>query len=149
MAKRLYRSTTDVVVAGVCGGLGKSLGIDPAFIRLFFVLGIWGGFSLFIYPVLWMVLPREDQVQATAPETAQAGATEMAAQARNLGQTFQTHSRGSSDLRGIFLGGLLVLIGISTLGSTLHLYWLNSDLIWPLAMILGGLILVQRRTRDE
>src|SRR5512138_2648766 len=117
MAKTLYRSTSDMVIAGVCGGLGKSLGIDPTFIRLFFLLGIWGGFSLFIYPVLWMVLPREDQIGATTAETVEAGVSEMAGQARSFRQTVRVQS-SSSDLRAIFMGGLLVLIGISTLGNT-------------------------------
>lgn len=57
MATKLYRSTTEVIIAGFCGGIGKYLGIDPAFVRLFFVLGVWAALSLLIYPLLWLILP--------------------------------------------------------------------------------------------
>ena len=36
--KKLYRSRTDVMIAGVCGGLAKYLDIDPTAVRLVFVL---------------------------------------------------------------------------------------------------------------
>ncbi len=38
MVKRLYRSTADRYIAGVCGGLGEYFAIDPAFARILFVL---------------------------------------------------------------------------------------------------------------
>ena len=37
-AKRLYRSKTDKVIWGVCGGLAKYFGIDPVLIRVIAVL---------------------------------------------------------------------------------------------------------------
>jgi phage shock protein C len=85
MAKRLYRSTTECIIAGVCGGLGRFLGIDPVIIRVFFVLGLWAGFSMFLYPLLWIILPREDRAEATPGETFETGAMEMAEKARAFG----------------------------------------------------------------
>jgi phage shock protein C len=38
MKKRLYRSEKNKVIAGVCGGLGEYLDIDPTVIRLVWVL---------------------------------------------------------------------------------------------------------------
>lgn len=32
--KRLYRSRTDRMVAGICGGMGEVYGVDPTLIRL-------------------------------------------------------------------------------------------------------------------
>ena len=36
--KKLYRSREDRMIAGVCGGLGKHLNIDPRLLRWIFVL---------------------------------------------------------------------------------------------------------------
>lgn len=44
--KRLYRSTTDRVCAGICGGLGEYWGIDPVVLRLIWVLvTVFTGFA--------------------------------------------------------------------------------------------------------
>ncbi len=61
--KKLYRSRTDRMISGVCGGLGKYLGIDPTLIRLVFVLlllfGIGSG--LILYVILMFIVPEEPE----------------------------------------------------------------------------------------
>ena len=58
MEKRLTRSTTDRMVAGVAGGLAEYLSIDPTLVRLIFVLlALAGGPGLIIYLVLWLIMP--------------------------------------------------------------------------------------------
>jgi phage shock protein C len=58
--KRLYRSRTDVMLGGVCGGLAKYLNVDPTIIRLVFVLLLFlGGGGFWIYLVLWIITPVE------------------------------------------------------------------------------------------
>ena len=75
--KKLYRSRTDQMIAGVCGGLGKYLGIDPTLIRLAFVLlllfGIGSG--LLVYLAMMLLVPLEPEgaaipVQSTGTESA-------------------------------------------------------------------------------
>lgn len=57
--KKLYRSTTDRRVAGVCGGLADYFGVDATMVRIFyfFALIIPGGIGILPYIVLWIVLP--------------------------------------------------------------------------------------------
>ncbi len=56
--KRLYRSTTDKMVGGVCAGLANYLGIDPTVMRLIFVfMFLLGGHGLLVYLILWLVIP--------------------------------------------------------------------------------------------
>ena len=59
--KKLYRSRTDKMIAGVCGGLGQYLGVDPTLIRLTFVLlllfGIGSG--LLVYLAMLLLVPLE------------------------------------------------------------------------------------------
>ena len=64
--KRLYRDQSDVRVAGVCSGIGKYLDVDPTAIRLAFVLLFFiGGGGLWIYLILWIIMPFDtDQEQS-------------------------------------------------------------------------------------
>ena len=57
--KGLRLSRTDRKIAGVCGGLGEWLDVDPVFLRVAFVLlALVGGLGVAIYIVLWLFLPR-------------------------------------------------------------------------------------------
>ncbi len=57
-AKRLYRSRTESMLGGVCGGLGDYFNMDPSIFRLIFILlFLLGGHGLLIYIILWLVLP--------------------------------------------------------------------------------------------
>jgi phage shock protein C len=67
--KKLYRSRTDVMIAGVCGGLAKYLDIDPTAVRLIFVLLSFlalGGF--WIYVILWIIMPVEPETGSESVE---------------------------------------------------------------------------------
>lgn len=59
--KRLYRSRSDRVVAGVCGGLAQYFGLDATVVRLAFALGIILGLGslLVVYIVMVFVVPEE------------------------------------------------------------------------------------------
>lgn len=64
MARRLYRSRTEKMLGGVCGGLGELLDIDPTIVRLVFVLlALWGGSGVIIYIVLWLIAPYKDELK--------------------------------------------------------------------------------------
>ncbi|MFN2255255.1 MAG: PspC domain-containing protein, partial [Candidatus Promineifilaceae bacterium] len=55
---RLTRSSTDKIIAGVCGGLAEYLEIDPVLVRLaFLVLFFASGIGFPIYIILWIVMP--------------------------------------------------------------------------------------------
>ncbi|MFC6181161.1 PspC domain-containing protein [Lactiplantibacillus daowaiensis] len=53
----VYRSTTDRMFAGVCGGLATALGLPSWLVRAVFVFG--GGIFIWIYLILASVLPSE------------------------------------------------------------------------------------------
>jgi phage shock protein PspC (stress-responsive transcriptional regulator) len=57
---RLRLSDRDKWIAGVCGGIGATTGVEPWIWRLIFVLGlVFGGFTLLLYLLLWIFVPRE------------------------------------------------------------------------------------------
>ncbi|MBI4090296.1 MAG: PspC domain-containing protein [Candidatus Kerfeldbacteria bacterium] len=62
--KRLYRSRSERVIAGVAGGLGHYFGIDPTLVRIAFIVltFLWGG-GLFAYLALWVIVPLEGKAE--------------------------------------------------------------------------------------
>lgn len=58
--KKLKRSRSESMIAGVCGGLGDYFGLDPTVVRLVFVLlALLGGPGVVLYVILWIVMPRQ------------------------------------------------------------------------------------------
>jgi len=57
--KRLYRSRTNRMLSGVCGGLGEFANVDPTLVRLLFVAGtiFSGGLLLVVYLAMIFVVP--------------------------------------------------------------------------------------------
>ena len=65
--RRLMRSRTDRVLGGVCGGLGRHLGIDPIILRIAaLVLLFVGGAGLVAYLAALLLVPSEP-IEAAAP----------------------------------------------------------------------------------
>ncbi|HZL07094.1 MAG TPA: PspC domain-containing protein, partial [Coriobacteriia bacterium] len=71
MEKRLYRSRSDRVVAGVCGGLGAYFEIDPTLVRAaVVVLGlVTQGSILIAYLIMAVVVPEEPVFEGAAAPT--------------------------------------------------------------------------------
>ena len=57
MNKKLYRSTKDKVLAGVCGGLGEYFDVDPTLIRILTAALCTTGSGLLLYIVAAVVMP--------------------------------------------------------------------------------------------
>ncbi len=58
--KKLYRSKKNRVIAGVCGGIGEYLNIDPTIIRLLWILFIFaGGSGILAYIIAWIIMPQQ------------------------------------------------------------------------------------------
>lgn len=61
MTKRLYRSTADRKIAGVCGGLAEYFNVDPVIIRIIAVILLLpGGLPGFVpYVIMWIIVPEK------------------------------------------------------------------------------------------
>jgi phage shock protein PspC (stress-responsive transcriptional regulator) len=58
--KLLRRSRTDRSIAGVCGGLANYFDIDTTLLRILAVcLVLFAGMSLWVYIILWLLIPEE------------------------------------------------------------------------------------------
>ncbi len=60
MEKKLYKSNTNKVIDGVCGGIGEYFNIDPTLVRLAWVVFCaLGGSSLLAYIIMALIIPRQ------------------------------------------------------------------------------------------
>ncbi|AEM78923.1 MULTISPECIES: PspC domain-containing protein [Thermoanaerobacter] len=60
MSKKLYRSRTQRMIGGVCGGIAEYFNVDPTIIRLIwaFLIIFWGT-GLLAYLIAWIIIPEE------------------------------------------------------------------------------------------
>ncbi len=58
--RRLARTSDDQLIAGVCGGLARYLGIDPTLVRVAAVIALVFGLpaTAIAYVVAWAIMPR-------------------------------------------------------------------------------------------
>ena len=59
--KRLYRSTSDRVIAGVCGGIAERFGWEPTLVRVFTVAAFFffaGPLMILAYILMWIITPK-------------------------------------------------------------------------------------------
>jgi len=142
---RLARSRTDYMVGGVCGGLGKYLKIDPVFIRLLFLLiTLAGGSGVLIYFILWIVMPREDKLET---QQSNLDGPELGRRANLMGEEIGQVASQPNSRTIQFIGIGLVVAGLYYILQNLNipwLNWMNSNLIWPVLLIVGGAFLLLR-----
>jgi signal transduction histidine kinase len=121
-AKGLFRSSSDKVVAGVCGGLAASFGIEALVLRIaFVVLTIAGGSGIVLYVLAWILLPQQDT-------------------RRSMAQTIQLDRQDTLQIASIgmvVLGGLLVLRAAG--------FWFSDALVWPVVLGAVGLTVIWRQ----
>lgn len=59
--KKLYRSTENEMIGGVCAGLGEYFNIDPTWVRIAFtLLALAGGPGVILYIILWIIVPKAE-----------------------------------------------------------------------------------------
>ena len=154
MANRLYRSTTDSMLGGVCGGLGTYFDFDPNLIRLLFVvLAVALGVGIPAYIALWLLVPEAtEREDTTLGERVREGADEMAEQARNFGDKLRNKSGQSAHITSFAVGAVFIVVGIGFLLRNLGFTWMNSVArvwVWPSLLIVVGLVFLWRWIRDR
>ena len=60
MEKKLYKSNTNKVIDGVCGGIAEYFNIDPTLVRLTWVVFCaLGGSGVLAYIIMALIIPRQ------------------------------------------------------------------------------------------
>ena len=59
MDKKLYRNTSNKMIAGVCSGLAEYIGIDPTIVRLIWALIGLTGAGIVAYLIAALIIPEK------------------------------------------------------------------------------------------
>ncbi|GAA3347283.1 PspC domain-containing protein [Amorphoplanes nipponensis] len=123
--RRLRRSRSDRVIGGVCGGLGRYLGVDPVLLRIAAVaLVLASGLGVLAYVIAWIAVPDDAGEPEPAPARSSPGSLSWYA-----------------GIVLVALGGVLLLRLVAP--------WFDVALVWPLIIILAGVLVLISATRDR
>lgn len=138
MENKLYRSRTDRMIFGVCGGLGKYLGIDSTIMRILFVLlAFAGGAGIIAYIVMAIIVPLEESKKTTPQGVVEENVQDIKETATRLGteirDTFAAPGKTSSETktddiiqiqarRRNALGIIIIFIGVVCLLGALNIF---------------------------
>lgn len=129
MRKKLYRSTSNKVIGGVCAGMADYFAVDPLVVRLIAVMLLFAdGFGFLLYIVAWVMLP-----VATAEY-----------------ESSKIESNGTAaNIWFKYLPGLL-LIGVGCiLLARQYFYWFDLGELWPLLLIFVGIGIIVTKMKRE
>ena len=139
--KRLERSRTNRVIAGVCAGLADYFNIDIALMRVLFVVAtICGSFGFWMYIILWIVVPEEHLLEQSKPDN-------------NQGETIDITPKEDKEEKktgnGALIAGLiLIFIGLVALADNfLYVAWMWK--LWPLILVIIGAVLLINSLKNE
>ncbi len=134
MAKKLYRSRTECMIAGVCGGLAEYFNIDPTLVRLIAVaLVLAGGSGILAYIIFWFVVPQKplnlNQVEPQ-PETPDSDDS-------------HENATNERDTGILFLGIIITVLGfVFLMNNFISFSWLSFHKLWPLILIAVGVAVI-------
>ena len=124
MNKKLKRSSSDRVLAGVCGGIGEYFNVDPVIVRILWVLITFmpGGPGLIAYIICALIIPEDN------------------------GVIYQDTNNNSTSNTPMFIGIALVIVGGYMLARLIlpqHIFrFFNIFRYWPILLIIAGIYII-------
>lgn len=140
--KRLERSRTNRVIAGVCGGLADYFKIDIALMRVLFVVAtICGSFGFWMYVILWIVVPEENILGP--------GNINENSYDDTIDITPNEAREEKKSVNGAMIASLiLIFIGVMALVDNFTpIAWVWK--LWPVPLIIIGVILLINSTKNN
>ena len=152
MPTRLERSTTNKVIAGVCGGIAEYLQVDATLVRAFFVIAgvMTAGLAILGYIVLLVMMPLPGQAApfvksgVTAPSGTPTDPNDPA-----VTVVATPIDAAATERRRASIGYLLVALGVVFLLANIGVFHIvRWDLVWPLVFVGAGVLLLAQRFRS-
>lgn len=136
MKKRLYRSQSDRMIWGVCGGLADYFDFDPTIVRLISVLMLFlGGFVILAYIICAIVIPLAPSKDTTPPGVVKPNMADPAINKKDPEQA-QYHEH-------VTVGLILIVVGVLFLAGLFNLFWwFHWGGFWAFALVLVGVLIV-------
>lgn len=125
--RRLYKSRTERMIDGVCGGIAQYFDLDPTLVRIAWViLTLLGGSGIILYIAAMIIIPKEPYPGF------------------QYGQPPQPGQSPSSKKNSFFWGILLIVVGLFLFFDNIGWafwkpwWWFNADILLPILLILAG-----------
>jgi phage shock protein C len=141
---KLYRSRTEKVFAGVCGGMAEYFDIDVILMRLVFLVLLIPGVGLIAYIVLWIITPEKPvdyskfQNSSTMENKETTSEGPQGSQEQKKNEPYPYPPRKPKG-RGNLIGGLvLITLGALFLADEFIPNVSFGDL-WPLILVVIGI----------
>ena len=131
MNKKIKRSKTDRIFAGVCGGIGEYFNIDPVVVRIIWVLVAFmpGGPGFLAYLICALIIPEDD------------------------GIIYQDEEADTKNNTAIFIGIAMIILGVITLSKNIwpqftHILR-NIGRYWPALFIVFGIYIIINQLNEK
>ena len=137
MANKFYRSRTESMIAGVCGGLAEYFDLDATLIRIgAVILSFVGGYGILAYMICWVVIPQKPLAESVDDSNYEK-------QAEMIGDDPAPTKGGGA----VFFGALLIVVGLLlVLDNFIPIMWLSFSKLWPIIVILVGIMILVKGT---
>lgn len=137
MSDRIYKSSTQKLITGVCGGLAEYFGVDPVLVRAAFVVVtlLWGA-GLLVYIALAFIIPSRQTAGATPAETIQRNIDDLSHEAQQRAKEMADAVKAGGERRRNTLAIILIGVGLVLLaGQGMTVFFVWWFVIAPLLLI--------------
>lgn len=146
--KKFYRSSSDRIIFGVCGGLGEYFHIDAILVRaLFLVLTLAGGGGVILYLLLALITPLKTKAGEKLSVDLQTESLkeELGESAKKIAANFHNHRDTARQTLGLLIiaGGLLLLL------FRYFSFHFNWYLFYPIVIVLFGVLLLTKNNKHN
>jgi len=153
MEKKLHRSKTDQIIAGVCGGIAETYDIDPTLVRIIFVvLTLWGGLGIILYIIGMVLMPYPGEEGKITTDEVSKNIESAASDIKNNLKGMKERSSNMKTRRGIggneIVGLIIIILGAIFL---LHNFFpsINTNIFWPIVLILIGVLIISSGRKEQ
>ena len=141
--KKLYRSTENYILAGVCAGLGDYFNMNPVIFRiLFIILTLSSGIGVLLYLILMIILPKKgngDYSGEVRKKNAKGFVNDLKVGVRNISKEMKIENLTFKKDNKRSIAIILVILGfILFFNQIFPMNWFKWDLFWPLIIIFIG-----------
>lgn len=170
MEKHLYRSRTDRMIGGVCGGLADYFGVDPTLVRVAAVLlAVANGVGVIAYIILLVVVPEEGDKPMYASWADSKGASDVTAPAEQAPPSPESAPAPAPEpapapvapatppapvtptqpapRRGGLTGGIILIVIGGVFLASQFVPGLDIEKLWPLILVAVGVSMLLRSGR--
>lgn len=130
MEKKLLRARNDKVLAGVCGGLAKYLGLDATILRIVWAILLIspGGIGLIAYVLAAVIIPQEPLVYEEDIES--------------FGEMDFEKAKEEQEKRITYTGLFFIALGAFFLLKKIVRFHIDFDYVWPLIVMGIGVLVI-------